>query len=49
MAEASNVFVCGGGEMAAYRSIWGYFTNESGRKWGCSQARKTFSLSLIHI
>jgi len=38
MPDTSNIFVSQGGEMAAYRLIWGRFA----RNWGRGQARETF-------
>ena len=43
MADTSNIFVCRGGDMTAYRLIGGHFANEGRRKEGRGQARKTFS------
>lgn len=39
MPDASNVFVCRGGETSAYRLIWGRFANEDRREWGRGLAR----------
>jgi len=47
MPDMSNVFICQGGEVAAYRLIyrliWGRFANEGRRKWDRGRARQTFS------
>jgi len=43
MPDMSNIFVCQGGEMIAYRLMWGRFANEGRRRWGRGQALETFS------